>query len=350
MNAQTPNPSPLSPGEWSDPPANKRLIKFSVALVLAFLASAALAGGLTPDTALAVLINLSLTLSLPGTQAAVASAQLLVLFLGTMVLFMSFATFASYTRSLSVAVIGAAGIGISTSIFANPVAGVTTALLLLLPLLLLFLAVLLGSLSWSVYSASGTLSIDALRQTLLLACADYAAYYEQMTDMLISAGMETIVSSMPFYSREDAISLVLNYLAALLPMIAMVSAFWFVTWYRRANGRQRPRIGLVMEGFALSRIGAVCYLVCSGLSIFGTDLLSLAGTQLMMVLSLPFSIQGINTLRRNMAVYGRGIPFFLLLTLVLFAPPVSLLLFLAVCGVFDALMPKTFPPIRPPRQ
>ena len=46
MNAQTPNPSPLSPGEWSDPPANKRLIKFSVALVLAFLASAALAGGL----------------------------------------------------------------------------------------------------------------------------------------------------------------------------------------------------------------------------------------------------------------------------------------------------------------
>ena len=194
------------------------------------------------------------------------------------------------------------------------------------------------------------MSIDALRQTLLLACADYAAYYEQMTDMLISAGMETIVSSMPFYSREDAISLVLNYLAALLPMIAMVNAFWFVTWYRRANGRQRPRIGLVMEGFALSRIGAVCYLVCSGLSIFGTDLLSLAGTQLMMVLSLPFSIQGINTLRRNMAVYGRGIPFFLLLALVLFAPPVSLLLFLAVCGVFDALMPKTFPPIRPPRQ
>ena len=48
LNAQTPNPSPLSPGEWSDPPANKRLIKFSVALVLAFLASAALAGGLTP--------------------------------------------------------------------------------------------------------------------------------------------------------------------------------------------------------------------------------------------------------------------------------------------------------------
>ena len=42
--------------------------------------------------------------------------------------------------------------------------------------------------------------------------------------------------------------------------------------------------------------------------------------------------------------------FFLLLALVLFAPPVSLLLFLAVCGVFDALMPKTFPSIRPPRQ
>ena len=40
----------------------------------------------------------------------------------------------------------------------------------------------------------------------------------------------------------------------------------------------------------------------------------------------------------------------LLLALVLFAPPVSLLLFLAVCGVFDALMPKTFPSIRPPRQ
>ena len=134
MNAQTPNSPPLSPTEWSDPPANKRLVKFSVALVLAFLASAALAGGLTPDTALAVLINLSLALSLPGTQAAVASAQLLVLFLGCMVLFMSFATFASYTRSLSVAVLGAAGIGISTSIFANPVAGVTTALLLLLPL------------------------------------------------------------------------------------------------------------------------------------------------------------------------------------------------------------------------
>ena len=137
MNAQTPNSPPLSSTEWSDPPANKRLVKFSVALVLAFLASAALAGGLTPDTALAVLINLSLALSLPGTQAAVASAQLLVLFLGCMVLFMSFATFASYTRSLSVAVLGAAGIGISTSIFANPVAGVTTALLLLLPLLLL---------------------------------------------------------------------------------------------------------------------------------------------------------------------------------------------------------------------
>ena len=369
MNAQTPNSPPLSPTEWSDPPANKRLVKFSVALVLAFLASAALAGGLTPDTALAVLINLSLALSLPGTQAAVASAQLLVLFLGCMVLFMSFATFASYTRSLSVAVLGAAGIGISTSIFANPVAGVTTALLLLLPLLLLdrldrvldyknllwlttllFLAVLLGSLSWSVYNASGALSVDALRQTLLQACDDYARYYEQMTDMLIAAGMETVVSSMPFYAREGAVSLVLNYRAALLPMIAMVNAFWFVTWYRRANGRQRPRIGLVMEGFALSRTGAVCYLLCSGLSIFGTDLLSLAGTQLMMVLSLPFSIQGINTLRRNMAVYGRGIPFFLLLALVLFAPPVSLLLFLAVCGVFDALMPKTFPSIRPPRQ
>ena len=39
-----------------------------------------------------------------------------------------------------------------------------------------------------------------------------------------------------------------------------------------------------------------------------------------------------------------------MLALVLFAPPVSLLLFLAVCGVFDALMPKTFPSIRPPRQ
>ena len=35
---------------------------------------------------------------------------------------------------------------------------------------------------------------------------------------------------------------------------------------------KRPRIGLVMEGFALSRTGAVCYLLCSGLSIFGTDL------------------------------------------------------------------------------
>ena len=222
MNAQTPNSPPLSPTEWSAPPANKRLVKFSVALVLAFLASAALAGGLTPDTALAVLINLSLALSLPGTQAAVASAQLLVLFLGCMVLFMSFATFASYTRSLSVAVLGAAGIGISTSIFANPVAGVTTALLLLLPLLLLdrldrvldyknllwlttllFLAVLLGSLSWSVYNASGALSVDALRQTLLQACDDYARYYEQMTDMLIAAGMETVVSSMPFYARES---------------------------------------------------------------------------------------------------------------------------------------------------
>ena len=135
-------------------------------------------------------------------------------------------------------------------------------------------------------------------------------------------------------------------------MIAMVNAFWFVTWYRRANGRQRPRIGLVMEGFALSRTGAVCYLLCSGaVHLRHRSAVPLAGTQLMMVLSLPLSIlQGINTLRRNMAVYGRGNPFFLLLALVLFAPPVSLLLFLPFCGVFDALMPKTFPSIRPPRQ
>ena len=361
--------APSAMPEWSDPPSNKRLVKLSVALALSFFAASFLAGGLMPDTVMAVLINMSLTLSLPGTQAAVASAQLLVLFLGTMAMFMSFATFASYARSLPVAVIGAVGIGISTSIFAGPVAGVTTALLLLLPLLLLdrldamldyknllwlttllFLVLLLGSLTWSIYAATGSISVDALRAALLQAGDNYAQYYRQMTDMLVTSGMETVVSGLPVYSREDSISLVLNYLTALLPMIAMVNAFWFVTWYRRANGRQRPRIGLVMDGFALSRGGAVCYLLCSGLSLFGGDALALAGTQLMMVLSLPFSIQGINTLRRNMTVYGRGIPLFLLLMMVLFAPPISLLLFLAVCGVFDALMPKTFPPIRPPRQ
>ena len=344
---------------WQDPPPARRLIKLSLALIFCFFAASSLAGGLTPDTSAAVLINLVLSLSLTGSNAVMASAQLMILLIGSAMLFVAFATFASYSRSLPVGALGAVGIGISTSLLSGTAAGVTTTLLLLIPLLLvslfhrrldykglLFLitgfnlAALLVSLVQSVVTAKGVFTVQALREFLLAAGDSYIEYYRQVTQFMAESGMEPASVGLPSYSREAAVALVLNYLPALLTAIAMLSAFWFVTWFLRADGNQPPRIGYITEGFALSRLGAVCFVLCSGAASFGKGVTALAGSQLMIVLSLPFAVAGVNSVRHLLSLFGRGFAFFLVLPLFFFLPPTSLLLFFSVCGVFETLFPR----------
>ncbi|MBQ3076988.1 MAG: hypothetical protein IJC43_03940 [Clostridia bacterium] len=351
---------------WRDPPPKRRALKMAIAMLLALLASALLSGGVTPDTMHATLINLMLALSLPGMEAAAAGAQLMLLFVGLTVLLAAFATFASYSRSLPIALFGAVGIGVSVTTQSGLLAGGATALLLILPTLLvsplhrkmrykellslttlLFVALLMVSLAGSVLLAEGNLSIDALRQSITTVSADYAAFYALIAEAVVASGVEKI-SVLPMLPQEGALSLVLNYLPGLIGCMAMLMAFWFVTWFYRADGRQPPRIAIVTMNFSLSRTGAFVYLLCTGLTFWGNEVLSLAAVQLMMLLSLPFSIQGVDAMRRSMMIFGRTIPLLIFFFLLLFAPPVGMILFFAACGVFDALIPT--PPWREPRQ
>ncbi|MBQ6001178.1 MAG: hypothetical protein IJL15_06625 [Clostridia bacterium] len=361
MNRQiSPQPASADPMIWQDPPPSRRLLKLSLALALCFFSASSLAGGLSPDTTGAILVNLVLSLSLTGSNAVMASAQLMMLLIGSTMLYLTFATFASYSRSLPVGALGAVGVGIGTSLVSGTSAGVTTALLLLIPLLLVSffrhkldykgllslvaafnLVALLASLVQSVVTSQGSFTVPALREFLLSSGESYIAYYKQVTQLMASSGVESVPAGLPSYTREAAVSLVLNYLPALLTAIAMVGAFCFVTWFLRADGNQPPRIGYVTEGFSLSRIGAVCFVLCSGVASFGKGVPALAASQLLIVLSLPFAIAGVNGVRRLLTRFGRGFAFLLVLPLFFFLPPTSLLLFFSICGVFETLFPRT---------
>ena len=109
----------------------------------------------------------------------------------------------------------------------------------------------------------------------------------------------------------------------------------------------KERIPGIVISVILVAVFAVFMVILLQSKMVPTKLLILGGIALvLLVASAVLLVRSI----RNKGQFICGASLSLVLALVLFAPPVSLLLFLAVCGVFDALMPKTFPSIRPPRQ
>ena len=341
----------------------QRLRKQVTALILAFLFAFALAGGfvhatLSVHTVFTLLADLALTLSLSGTVAAVVTTQLMITVVCVLMLAATFSTFAAHSRSPIVTMLGVVGISIFMFVAGGAPVSIAVTLYILPPVMLcslfsrrldyktllmlctVFLAVLFAvSLLSSVYAHSYAISVPALRSALLDLCADLAVRYQSVADQLITDGMQRAPSYFPPLRQDQAVLSVVNHIPAIFAIIAMLPAFVFVTYYRRASGQQPPKIGYVIDEFSVSQVGGGTFMAAVALSYaFSNDFGASMG-QLMAVMSLPMSLQGIASIRRRRKQTGRGIPFLLLLGLMMIATPASILLFLAVLGALDVLIP-----------
>ncbi|NLT57866.1 MAG: hypothetical protein GXX99_02760 [Clostridiales bacterium] len=337
--------------------------KLSLALVGAFLSIYLLSANLghrvlSADTIFYLLTDLSLSISQTGATAAFAATQVLTLLLGVFLLSANFFTFASLARRFWVVLIGGVGIGVTALTMIGPDAAVFILLFLLLPALLLqmynpicdygtmlTLGTLLNvvlyvvSLGRSTLRLGGEATAEGLRRAILAASTELAEVYREITAVML-AGSEQRFPSLLFTLKPDqAVAMVVNYLPTVLVVAAMLMAFFSTTYFRRTDGRQVPRLGAVILQFDISRVGAAVYVLASVMAFVLPSPSGDAATQLMAIMTLPLALRGLGTINRNARVAGRLIPFMAMLALMWFSGVYAMLMFLAVCGAVDVLLP-----------
>ena len=339
----------------------------SRALVGAFLAAYMLSGGmvhriLTLDTVFTLLADLALAVSLPGNAGVLALTHVLILALGLVFLNIAFATFASYGGNLLLSTMGVAGIAFASGIMAGSEGVVVLAALLFLQAFLhhrldyradyknmlmlntlMLLALMLLSLNASIVRHGGALTVEALRKGLTVYAGELSGHYTATAAALAEQGMQTVPNILPPLRVDQAVLYVINNLPAILGVAAMICAFFFTSWFRRASGRQLPKLGLVLDEFEISQIGAAFYVGISLVAFFGGGIIGSAALQCTTVMTLPLSIQGLTSIRRNTKATGRGLPLIVILLLLFTATPTSILMFFALCGALDRILPKRKP-------